>query len=621
MDYREDIQVLRGLAVLLVVLFHLQVPGFHSGFLGVDIFFVISGYLMAVMYDPSRKREFFVKRAARLLPAYAATIFLTLLAAAIVTTPNDLSQVTRQALFGLAFLSNIGFWMENSYFDKSSFKPLLHLWSLSIEIQFYLLVPLIAGFCRKYRSGYAMIVLLSASLCFLAVGVSPSSAFFMLPFRLWEFLIGFGVATYLGKRWQTAGTGKTIPCSAALLLLLMVPLLDIDGTALGFVAGHPGLHALMVSLASGTLLALGLPGWAQANPLSNALKRLGTCSYSVYLAHFPVIVLFLYQPFSGTLLKAPDLASALCLLAAIAACSALLFAGIEQPFRRGARAIRFSLATSTVTVVAIPLALATQSYLLPARERLIYEAWFDRGEFRCGQLYSLIHRGDISCNLAPELAASRRAVLLVGNSHADAIKGTFLSVARARGIAVHFIVQNTPLMAGGRVGVQDLVREARDKKVEAVVLHYSPGAVSARTVEQLAVSLAPHRIGVVYLLPIPVWQQSVPEMLINNVTYGVPLPVISSAVYSQRQRAFEGALANISAPGFRMYRTEQAFCRPVCRMLGDNGRPYYFDDAHLTITGSEQLRPVIKNMFDELGRQQPATRPGQPATAQQRAAP
>lgn len=600
MHYREDIQILRGLAVLLVVLFHLQVPGFHSGFLGVDIFFVISGYLMAVMYDPDRKREFFVKRAARLLPAYCATLFVTLLGAACITTPNDFSQVTRQALFGVAFLSNIGFWMENSYFDKSSFKPLLHLWSLSVEIQFYLLVPPIAWFCRRYRLGYALIVLLSAAFCFLAVGVSPSSAFFMLPFRLWEFMVGFGVATYLGGRWQTAGTGKTITCSAALLLLLTVPLLHLDGTALGFVAGHPGLHALVVSLASGTLLALGLPGWAQGHHVSNVLKRLGGYSYSVYLAHYPVIVLFLYQPFSGTLLKAPDPASALCLLGLVAVCSGLLFAGVEQPFRQRARAIPFSLAAAVATVVAIPLALATQSLLLPVRERLIYEAWFDRDAFRCGQLYSLIHRGDVSCDLTPELSSSPRAVLLVGNSHADAIKGTFVSVARTRGIGVRFIVQNTPLMAGGRVGVQDLVREARDKKVEAVILHYSPGAVGARTIAELVAALAPLRIKVAYLLPIPVWQQSVPKMLINNITSGVPLPVISSALYQQRQRSFEDALENISGPGFRIYRTAQVFCRPACKMMAENGRPYYFDDAHLTTTGSEQLRPVIENIVDDL---------------------
>lgn len=602
MHYREDIQILRGVAVLFVVLFHLQVPGFHSGFLGVDIFFVISGYLMAAMYDPHQKREFFAKRAARLLPAYCATIFLTLLGAAFITTPNDFFQVAQQALFGAAFLSNVGFWMENSYFDKSSFKPLLHLWSLSLEIQFYLLVPLIAGVCRKHRFGYALLVLLSAGACFLAVGVSPSSAFFLLPFRLWEFLVGFGVATYLGGRWQSAGTGKTIACSAALAVLVTVPLLALDGSAPGFVAGHPGLNALIVSLASATLLALGLPGWAQAHPVSKALARLGTWSYSVYLAHFPVIVLFLYQPFSGTLLSAPDPASALCLLGLTAACSALLFAGVEQPFRQRARAMRFSLAAALVTVMAIPLALKTQSSLFPARERLIYEAWFDRDAFRCGQLYSLMHRGDISCNLTPELAASSRAVLLVGNSHADAIKGTFLSVARSRGIAVRFIVQNTPLMAGGRVGVQDVVREARGKKVEAVILHYSPGAVSAQTIGQLAAALAPHRIRVAYLLPIPVWQQSVPKMLINNITNGVPLPVVSSAAYGGRQRAFEDAVANMSGPGFRIYRTDQVFCRPVCKMLGENGRPYYFDDAHLTTTGSEQLRPVIQHLFDELQR-------------------
>src|SRR5262249_20881037 len=93
MGYRKDIQVLRGLAVLFVVLFHFGVAGFKSGFLGVDVFFVISGYLMAVIYDPSKARDFFVKRVRRLLPAYFAVLLSTVLIAFVVSTPNEYEQV------------------------------------------------------------------------------------------------------------------------------------------------------------------------------------------------------------------------------------------------------------------------------------------------------------------------------------------------------------------------------------------------------------------------------------------------------------------------------------------------------------------------------------------------
>ncbi|MDN5566628.1 MAG: acyltransferase, partial [Psychrobacter sp.] len=138
MNYRVDVQVLRGIAVVLVVLFHLGFSSIKSGFLGVDVFFVISGFLMAVLYDKNDIPKFYLRRAKRLLPAYYATIFFTLIFAYLLTTPNETAQVSSQAKYAIGFASNLGFWAQNSYFSKTEFNPLLHLWSLGVEMQFYL---------------------------------------------------------------------------------------------------------------------------------------------------------------------------------------------------------------------------------------------------------------------------------------------------------------------------------------------------------------------------------------------------------------------------------------------------------------------------------------------------
>ncbi len=125
MHFRDDIQILRALAVIAVVLYHLKVPGFASGFLGVDLFFVISGFLMERLYDPSKGAlAFYRRRARRLLPAYYVTILVTLIAAFFITIPPEFNQVGEQAVYAAFFGSNIGFWTHEGYFNKFDFSPL-----------------------------------------------------------------------------------------------------------------------------------------------------------------------------------------------------------------------------------------------------------------------------------------------------------------------------------------------------------------------------------------------------------------------------------------------------------------------------------------------------------------
>lgn len=598
MRYRKDVQMLRGIAVLLVVLFHLRISGFESGFLGVDVFFVISGYLMAVMYEPGAKADFFAKRAQRLLPAYFATVLATLITALLITTPNDFAQVAMQAHFAAFFASNIGFWSENSYFSKAAFKPLLHLWSLGVEIQFYLFVPALYWVLHRMgRVGYVIIGAGSAAACFWVVGVSPKTSFFWMPFRLWEFLLGFGVARFLARRSLNSRPELAWVGLLSLLVILLIPIFPVNGEATNFLRGHPGMSAAAISAATAAVMLLRLPAVVQGSRTATALERLGDYSYSIYLAHFPVIVLMLYRPFAGTVLEAESATQLLITALLVAAISALLFRFVEAPTRRGAlRAWRLTLAGAAAIGLAT-VGTSLQSLQMPESERAIYAAWEDRSTYRCGKVRRLLSPREISCEITPP-GPRRGAILLVGNSHADSIKTTFAQAAAAQGVAVYFMVGNDPLLAGG-ISPQILIAEATSRKADAIVLHYSPGSLDASVVRAVAQLANEVGIRVSFVMPIPVWDRHVPQMLWAAAKHGRPLEVRTLEDYERTNARLSRGLSAITVPNFKVYAVAQVFCSSACALTSSAGRPYYFDSGHLTLTGSESLREVFSTAVHE----------------------
>ena len=294
--YRPDIDGLRAVAVVAVLLFHVGIARFGGGFVGVDIFFVISGFLITRMIRDEAAdgafsfRRFYVRRLRRLFPALAATVVLTLIASSAVLAPDLLRSVGVSGAAAILSVSNVYFWLDSGYFDvENALKPLLHTWSLGVEEQFYLVWPLLLAFAvRRGIAIFALVLLLLGSIAAgLFLPVDATATFYLMPFRIYELALG-GLMVWVVERVHL----RSLATEAVLLAAMALMALAI----LGFRETTPfPINGLVPSLGAAlTLLAGTAPrvGYALRNPIS---VWLGSISYSVYLVHWPIVVLYRYM--------------------------------------------------------------------------------------------------------------------------------------------------------------------------------------------------------------------------------------------------------------------------------------------------------------------------------------
>lgn len=307
MKYRADIDGLRAIAVLSVVLFHLAVPGFQGGYVGVDVFFVISGYLITTIIKHKYEShefllsDFYFRRIRRLIPPLIATVMATSIVAAMIMTPYDLADYSRSAVAALFSLSNVVFYFESGYWDTASeLKPLLHTWSLGVEEQFYLFWPaLIVGLLslRRYVTlgvSLTLITVLGAALCVWYTTVDQSAAFYLLPFRVFQFSLG-ALLIPLSVALQGSAEKQMRGAVWVGLLLILVSVVAFDAET-----HFPGWAVLLPTIGAGLVLLSGT-GSGESNSVVRALMEnpfsvwVGRVSYSMYLVHWPVIALFRYH--------------------------------------------------------------------------------------------------------------------------------------------------------------------------------------------------------------------------------------------------------------------------------------------------------------------------------------
>lgn len=336
MVYRSDIDGLRAIAVSIVIFFHFGIPGFSGGFIGVDVFFVLSGYLIGSIIvrqlkeDKFSLTQFYFRRIRRLFPVFVVVILVTTIAAYLIMLPSDFKEFGQSVIASSVYLSNILFYLEAGYFDTAShLKPLLHTWSLSVEEQFYIIFPILAWCIYRLNKSWLLPIFLFLTILSLIAAQwylpkDTSAVFYLYPFRAWEMFLGVCLASYTIPQIRSA-KGNSLLALLGFAMILIPGLFYTKSTA------FPGLSALIPCLGTCILLYTGRSTSFTDIVLTNPVSVfLGKISYSLYLWHWPIFVLYMYD--KGDQPQALDivLMTTLTLLSALAS-----WKYIETPFRQG----------------------------------------------------------------------------------------------------------------------------------------------------------------------------------------------------------------------------------------------------------------------------------------------
>jgi len=338
--YRPDIDGLRAIALLCVLFYHADVPYFSGGYVGVDVFFVISGFLITrlLIDELDAKKEidfagFFIRRARRLFPAFFFILIFTSLLAFFLFSPFELIHYASQLISSSLSLSNIHFLTQSGYFDTGQLtKPLLHTWSLCVEIQFYLAWPFIVSFLfrRKLLNLISIVLIGFCSFCFAQAYLETHTAavFFLMPFRVFEFCMGACLIWLLRYNYYNKHLAQR-PLIKEFLLLVGLLLILYSAFAYNKATIFPGFGALLPCFGAALCIYAGDAHFLGKLLRNKLLAGIGLLSYSLYLVHWPLIVFYKHQ--AGIERLSSNAAIAIISLSLII--GLLMYRYIEVPFR------------------------------------------------------------------------------------------------------------------------------------------------------------------------------------------------------------------------------------------------------------------------------------------------
>ena len=363
-QFRLEIAGLRAIAVISVVLFHLKIPGFQGGFVGVDIFFVISGYLITrnILADARTGRfsfaGFYIRRTRRIYPALVFTVAATFIIGALWCSPPMFRELAKESTHALLSIANIQYWRQSfSYFAPNSDElALLHFWSLSAEEQFYLVWPILIVLAHRINRTFEIIAaagLASLVAAALVARSDPSAVFFLMPFRIYEFAIG-ALVLLVEKRAPLSRFAAT-GVQAAGLAGTIASVLLFDASM-----SHMEVAALLPCLGAAAMIWAGSVARVSILLTNRVMVWIGAISYSLYLCHWPII-------FFGRFIFGDDASTPLALFAMtvlMIACAAAMYRLVERRFirphaERGASFAKFAAGFAAIIVSTVAVTHAT----------------------------------------------------------------------------------------------------------------------------------------------------------------------------------------------------------------------------------------------------------------------
>lgn len=652
--YRPDIDGLRAVAVAAVFLYHANVPGFTGGFAGVDVFFVISGYLITRLLTSSpghaspQLAEFYVRRARRILPALLVTTSIVALVAVILLLPLDLIRFGKYMASAAAGIANIIALHDANYFDSGAFGvPLIHYWSLAVEEQFYLVYPaallILARYLPRYRApALAVVACASLAACVWGSYYHPGQTFYLALPRGWELLLGALVAVSGEFRLMVPPVvvrSLRHPLVCELLAVASVLAMAAAFYSYDSYSRYPGMLTLAPCLATAALIATGHPRatWIARFLSVRPLVFTGRISYSLYLWHLPVLVFFTYF-----IIKAPNTVQVIVVFALSYALAVASWRLLEKPIRN--RTVLSSNRSFVVAALTLSAGLVAGGLLLWRSDGL---AWRLSPEVNsvaavagrhpemeriCGVALQAGIPPEHLCRYGP--AADGLPILLVwGDSHAASLIPAYERLAVAHHLQLFVVgrggcrpllgVLSRPLPGIRRsecalfnasviqaitsLNPRLVVLNAHWIETEADLetqpdLFAAPGQPKLRRALQQTVELIdPAKHPVCVVLDVPTMKYNVPYAIAMVHRRGISSTTLHLDAAEARGefREFERHVRALQQLGMvRVSDPKDALCKSGSCALEDNGQPLYRDRDHLAPPGAQLVLSALESCFD-----------------------